>query len=142
MNAPRRGQRNGNYTSTNSYRRPPPKPSPGSVQYSEEEESKHYEPLSSKREAGETSSLTERYAESVGSESEPELKEEAMDTFVNHYASLPSNQNWRQHRAPQAYSYTDSEPDPSNASVTMYNNGLAQLEAGSRTPIHGLSSFV
>lgn len=64
-----------------------------------------------------------------------------MDTFVNHYASLPSNQNWRQQRAaPQAYSYTDSEPD--HNSVTMYNNGVAQLEAGSRTPIHGFSSFV
>ncbi|XP_071813143.1 protein sidekick-1-like isoform X3 [Apostichopus japonicus] len=141
----RRGPRNGNYTSTNSYRRmkltrPPPKPSPGSVQYSEEEESKHYEPVT-KRDTAETTSLTERYAESVGSESEAEMKEEAMDTFVNHYASLPSNQNWRQQRAaPQAYSYTDSEPD--HNSVTMYNNGVAQLEAGSRTPIHGFSSFV
>lgn len=75
-----------------------------------------------------------------GSESESEMKEEAMDTFVNHYASLPSNQNWRQQRAPQAYSYTDSEPD--HNSVTMYNNGLAHMEAGSRSPIHGFSSFV
>lgn len=62
-------------------------------------------------------------------------------SFVNHYASLPTTQSWRrQQKGPKAYSYTDSESSMNNGSVML--NGLANMPAGSRAPVHGFSSFV
>ena len=47
---------------TRSFFRPPPRPSPGSIEYSEEEESKHYEAVhrQMRPDQEETSSLTEK----------------------------------------------------------------------------------
>ncbi|XP_022080215.1 protein sidekick-2-like isoform X2 [Acanthaster planci] len=150
----RGGNRNGIYSRTNSYTRPPPRPSPGSIQYSEEEESKHYEAVHRQpsREQDETSSLTEKAdlqsqtdsqssCGSKGSESDIEYTEDPH-SFVNHYASVPASaypsHSWKRQKGPKAYSYTDSESDMHSIHI----NGLAGMPAGSRAPLHGFSSFV
>ncbi|XP_030834826.1 protein sidekick-2 [Strongylocentrotus purpuratus] len=163
---PRNGRSNGRsaaYARTNSYTRPPPRPSPGSIQYSEEEESKHYEDVRRRmagEEPGESSSLTEKndlqsLSESLASESDVEVDGGGAyggdpPSFVNHYASLPGSQSWRRQNPPSgpnsnAYSYTDSEPDPvptvDGRTVYLQNN-LAKMQPGSRAPVHGFSSFV
>ncbi|XP_041473856.1 protein sidekick-2-like [Lytechinus variegatus] len=143
---------------------PPPRPSPGSIQYSEEEESKHYEDVRRRMaggdEPGENSSLTEKndlpsLSESLASESDVEVDGGGAHgggppSFVNHYASLPGTQSWRRQQtssgpSSNAYSYTDSEPDPvptvDGRTVYLQNN-LASMQAGSRAPVHGFSSFV
>ncbi|XP_071504823.1 protein sidekick-2-like [Diadema antillarum] len=185
----RRSQRNGRthsrggvYARTNSYtsnndneqphlmtflgpsKEPPPRPSPGSIQYSEEEESKHYEDMRRRQaeEPGENSSLTEKadlqsLSESISSDIDLDedvgAHGQGPQSFVNHYASLSGTQSWRRQQYPpktsgpgsNAYSYTDSEPDPVPTvdGRTLYlQNNLATMPAGSRAPVHGFSSFV
>ncbi|XP_038069656.1 protein sidekick-2-like isoform X2 [Patiria miniata] len=148
----RGGIKNGVYSRTNSYTRPPPRPSPGSIEYSEEEESKHYEAVHRRPdpEQDETSSLTEKgdlqsqsdsQSSYKGSESDIEYTEDPH-SFVNHYTNVPDStypsHSWRRQKGPKAYSYTDSESDMHSIHI----NGLAGMPAGSRAPLHGFSSFV
>uniref|UniRef100_A0A8C5FR83 Sidekick cell adhesion molecule 2 n=1 Tax=Gadus morhua TaxID=8049 RepID=A0A8C5FR83_GADMO len=104
------------------YTRSPPRPSPGSLHYSDEDVSTKYNDLI----PAESSSLTEKPSEisdSQGSDSEYEVDPNRQKThsFVNHYISDPTYYNsWRRSRT----------PTPSH------------LAPGSRAPIAGFSSFV
>uniref|UniRef100_A0A672YY63 Sidekick cell adhesion molecule 2b n=1 Tax=Sphaeramia orbicularis TaxID=375764 RepID=A0A672YY63_9TELE len=95
--------------------RSPPRPSPGSLHYSDEDVSTKYNDLI----PAESSSLTEKPSEisdSQGSDSEYEVDPNRQKThsFVNHYISDPTYYNsWRRQQKgisrAQAYSYTESE---------------------------------
>ncbi|MGH0158038.1 UNVERIFIED_CONTAM: hypothetical protein FKN15_049037, partial [Acipenser sinensis] len=104
------------------YTRSPPRPSPGSLHYSDEDVSTKYNDLI----PAESSSLTEKpseISESQGSDSEYEVDQDRpkAHSFVNHYISDPTYYNsWRRQQKGisrvQAYSYTESdsgEPEPS-----------------------------
>ncbi|XP_071498160.1 protein sidekick-like [Diadema antillarum] len=113
-------------------------------------------------EPGENSSLTEKadlqsLSESISSDIDLDedvgAHGQGPQSFVNHYASLSGTQSWRRQQYPpktsgpgsNAYSYTDSEPDPVPTvdGRTLYlQNNLATMPAGSRAPVHGFSSFV
>ncbi|XP_038831259.1 protein sidekick-2 [Salvelinus namaycush] len=104
------------------YTRSPPRPSPGSLNYSDEDLSTtKYNDLI----PAESSSLTEKPSEisdSQGSDSEYEVDQNRQKThsFVSHYISDPTYYNsWRRQQKgisrAQAYSYTESEsgdPEP------------------------------
>uniref|UniRef100_A0A8C1ZGR0 Sidekick cell adhesion molecule 2b n=1 Tax=Cyprinus carpio TaxID=7962 RepID=A0A8C1ZGR0_CYPCA len=103
------------------YTRSPPRPSPGSLHYSDEDVSTKYNDLI----PAESSSLTEKPSEisdSQGSDSEYEVEPNRQKThsFVNHYISDPTYYNsWRRQQKgisrAQAYNYTESEsgePEP------------------------------
>ncbi|XP_008312564.1 protein sidekick-2 isoform X2 [Cynoglossus semilaevis] len=105
------------------YTRSPPRPSPGSLHYSDEDVSTKYNDLI----PAENSSLTEKPSEisdSQGSDSEYEVDPNRQKThsFVNHYISDPTYYNsWRRQQKGisrvQAYSYTESESgDPDHCS--------------------------
>ncbi|XP_077980255.1 protein sidekick-2-like [Glandiceps talaboti] len=118
----------------------PPRPSPASIAYSDEEPTKYDDQ--------DSSSLTEKPSslgdstESDASESEAESDVKDPHSFVNHYANDPMRQSWKRQRPTKAYSYTDSEPDVySNGAVTI-SNGMLHMQAGSRAPLPGFSSFV
>ncbi|XP_069786249.1 protein sidekick-2 isoform X2 [Narcine bancroftii] len=97
------------------YNRSPPRPSPGSLHYSDEDISTKYNDLI----PAESSSLTEKPSEisdSQGSDSDCEVDQNRPKThsFVNHYISDPTYYNsWRRQQKGisriQAYSYTESE---------------------------------
>uniref|UniRef100_A0A8C9WZ90 Sidekick cell adhesion molecule 2 n=1 Tax=Sander lucioperca TaxID=283035 RepID=A0A8C9WZ90_SANLU len=97
--------------------RSPPRPSPGSLNYSDEDVSTKYNDLI----PAESSSLTEKPSEisdSQGSDSEYEVDPNRQKThsFVNHYISDPTYYNsWRRQQKgisrAQAYSYTESESE-------------------------------
>uniref|UniRef100_A0A8C1XBX9 Sidekick cell adhesion molecule 2b n=1 Tax=Cyprinus carpio TaxID=7962 RepID=A0A8C1XBX9_CYPCA len=138
------------------YTRSPPRPSPGSLHYSDEDVSTKYNDLI----PAESSSLTEKPSEisdSQGSDSEYEVEPNRQKThsFVNHYISDPTYYNsWRRQQKgisrAQAYNYTESEsgepepcapPSPTPQSHTLYRPP-SSLAPGSRAPIAGFSSFV
>ncbi|XP_041941993.1 protein sidekick-2 isoform X3 [Alosa sapidissima] len=97
------------------YTRSPPRPSPGSLHYSDEDVSTKYNDLI----PAESSSLTEKPSEisdSQGSDSEYEMDPNRQKThsFVNHYISDPTYYNsWRRQQKgvsrPPAYGY--GQPD-------------------------------
>ncbi|TRY60854.1 hypothetical protein DNTS_028282 [Danionella cerebrum] len=97
------------------YTRSPPRPSPGSLHYSDEDVSTKYNDLI----PAESSSLTEKPSEisdSQGSDSEYEVDANRQKThsFVNHYISDPTYYNsWRRQQKgisrAQAYNYSESE---------------------------------
>ncbi|XP_064439718.1 protein sidekick-2 isoform X6 [Mirounga angustirostris] len=125
------------------YTRSPPRPSPGSLHYSDEDVTKYNDLI-----PAENSSLTEKPSEisdSQGSDSEYEADSthQKAHSFVNHYISDPTYYNsWRRQQKgisrAQAYSYTESdsgEPDPN----TVANSNSAQQGSlfrpkASRTP--------
>uniref|UniRef100_A0A8C5LAB4 Sidekick cell adhesion molecule 2 n=1 Tax=Jaculus jaculus TaxID=51337 RepID=A0A8C5LAB4_JACJA len=125
------------------YTRSPPRPSPGSLHYSDEDVTKYNDLI-----PAESSSLTEKPSEisdSQGSDSEYEVdpNPQKAHSFVNHYISDPTYYNsWRRQQKgisrAQAYSYTESdsgEPDH----VTLANSHSAQQGSlfrpkASRTP--------
>ncbi|XP_047428889.1 protein sidekick-2 isoform X3 [Mugil cephalus] len=98
------------------YTRSPPRPSPGSLHYSDEDVSTKYNDLI----PAESSSLTEKPSEisdSQGSDSEYEMDQSRQKThsFVNHYISDPTYYNsWRRQQKgvsrPPAYGYSQPEP--------------------------------
>uniref|UniRef100_A0A7N6C0H3 Sidekick cell adhesion molecule 2b n=1 Tax=Anabas testudineus TaxID=64144 RepID=A0A7N6C0H3_ANATE len=110
------------------YTRSPPRPSPGSLHYSDEDVSTKYNDLI----PAESSSLTEKPSEisdSQGSDSEYEVDPNRQKThsFVNHYISDPTYYNsWRRQQKgisrAQAYSYTESESgDPDHCNIALHN---------------------
>uniref|UniRef100_A0A4W3KFY3 Sidekick cell adhesion molecule 2 n=1 Tax=Callorhinchus milii TaxID=7868 RepID=A0A4W3KFY3_CALMI len=111
------------------YNRSPPRPSPGSLNYSDEDVSTKYNDLI----PAESSSLTEKPSEisdSQGSDSECEVDQNRPKThsFVNHYISDPTYYNsWRRQQKgisrAQAYSYTESEAgDTEQTHQSVANN--------------------
>uniref|UniRef100_A0A671KX28 Sidekick cell adhesion molecule 2b n=1 Tax=Sinocyclocheilus anshuiensis TaxID=1608454 RepID=A0A671KX28_9TELE len=137
------------------YTRSPPRPSPGSLHYSDEDVSTKYNDLV----PAESSSLTEKPSEisdSQGSDSEYEVDPNRQKThsFVNHYISDPTYYNsWRRQQKgisrAQAYNYTESEsgePEPCAPPPPLQHSTLyrppSSLAPGSRAPIAGFSSFV
>ncbi|XP_059414733.1 protein sidekick-2-like isoform X2 [Carassius carassius] len=146
------------------YTRSPPRPSPGSLHYSDEDVSIKYNDLA----PAESSSLTEKPSEvsdSQGSDSEYELDSNRQKThsFVNHYISDPTYYNsWRRQQKgvsrPPAYGYTqpdmvaeqESRPHPpplpplppllphSNPSPLPQGQGSLFRPKGSRTPTPSL----
>ncbi|KAM9843028.1 protein sidekick-2 [Aulostomus maculatus] len=97
------------------YTRSPPRPSPGSLHYSDEDVSTKYNDLI----PAESSSLTEKPSEisdSQGSDSEYEVDQSRQKThsFVSHYISDPTYYNsWRRQQKgvsrPPAYGYSQPE---------------------------------
>uniref|UniRef100_A0A8C4MJT3 Sidekick cell adhesion molecule 2 n=1 Tax=Equus asinus asinus TaxID=83772 RepID=A0A8C4MJT3_EQUAS len=122
----------------------PPRPSPGSLHYSDEDVTKYNDLI-----PAESSSLTEKPSEisdSQGSDSEYEVdpNHQKAHSFVNHYISDPTYYNsWRRQQKgisrAQAYSYTES--DSGDQQSTLYRPP-SSLAPGSRAPIAGFSSFV
>uniref|UniRef100_A0A8C2UJT2 Sidekick cell adhesion molecule 2 n=1 Tax=Coturnix japonica TaxID=93934 RepID=A0A8C2UJT2_COTJA len=125
------------------YTRSPPRPSPGSLHYSDEDVTKYNDLI-----PAESSSLTEKPSEvsdSQGSDSEYEVDQghQKAHSFVNHYISDPTYYNsWRRQQKgisrAQAYSYTESdsgEPDhtPLSNSTSTQQGSLFRPKA-SRTP--------
>ncbi|XP_068511039.1 protein sidekick-2 isoform X2 [Anas acuta] len=125
------------------YTRSPPRPSPGSLHYSDEDVTKYNDLI-----PAESSSLTEKPSEvsdSQGSDSEYEVDpgHQKAHSFVNHYISDPTYYNsWRRQQKgisrAQAYSYTESdsgEPDhaPLSTSTSTQQGSLFRPKA-SRTP--------
>ncbi|GFS86545.1 protein sidekick [Nephila pilipes] len=122
----------------------PPRPSPGSVTYSDDDDTKGYD------ENCDSSSLTEKPSEisssdSQGSDSERESDDKGdPHSFVNHYANVNDTlrQSWKRQRPVKPPSYTDSEPE---GSIQVSLNGghiVMNNMAGSRAPLPGFSSFV
>ncbi|XP_032055824.1 protein sidekick-2 [Aythya fuligula] len=125
------------------YTRSPPRPSPGSLHYSDEDVTKYNDLI-----PAESSSLTEKPSEvsdSQGSDSEYEVDpgHQKAHSFVNHYISDPTYYNsWRRQQKgisrAQAYSYTESdsgEPDhaPLSTSTSTQQGSLFRPKT-SRTP--------
>ncbi|XP_067164408.1 protein sidekick-2 isoform X1 [Apteryx mantelli] len=125
------------------YTRSPPRPSPGSLHYSDEDVTKYNDLI-----PAESSSLTEKPSEvsdSQGSDSEYEVdaSHQKAHSFVNHYISDPTYYNsWRRQQKgisrAQAYSYTESdsgEPEhgPLSTSASTQQGSLFR-PAASRTP--------
>ncbi|XP_077862227.1 protein sidekick-2-like, partial [Saccoglossus kowalevskii] len=122
------------------YGRQPPRPSPGSVLYSDENPSKFGD--------GDSSSLTEKPS-SLGDSTDSEASDSEVDSdvkdphsFMNHYVNDPMRQSWKRQRPSKAYSYTDSEPDTVYSNGVVITNGMLNLQPGSRAPLAGFSSFV
>uniref|UniRef100_A0A8D3E8J7 Sidekick cell adhesion molecule 2a n=1 Tax=Scophthalmus maximus TaxID=52904 RepID=A0A8D3E8J7_SCOMX len=123
------------------YTRSPPRPSPGSLHYSDEDVSTKYNDLI----PAESSSLTEKPSEisdSQGSDSEYEMDQGRQKThsFVNHYISDPTYYNsWRRQpkgvSRPPAYGYSQPEPLPQ-----CQGQGTLFRPKGSRTPTPSLLS--
>uniref|UniRef100_A0A673FSH9 Sidekick cell adhesion molecule 2a n=1 Tax=Sinocyclocheilus rhinocerous TaxID=307959 RepID=A0A673FSH9_9TELE len=132
--------------------RSPPRPSPGSLHYSDEDVSIKYNDLV----PAESSSLTEKPSEvsdSQCSDSEYELDPSRQKThsFVNHYISDPTYYNsWRRQQKgvsrPPAYGYAqpdtvaeqESRPHPQH---TLYRPP-SSLGTSAQVPATGFSSFV
>uniref|UniRef100_A0A8C8RVJ0 Sidekick cell adhesion molecule 2 n=1 Tax=Pelusios castaneus TaxID=367368 RepID=A0A8C8RVJ0_9SAUR len=125
------------------YTRSPPRPSPGSLHYSDEDVTKYNDLI-----PAESSSLTEKPSEisdSQGSDSEYEVdqNQQKAHSFVNHYISDPTYYNsWRRQQKgisrAQAYSYTESDSgDPDHyplANSTSTQQGSLFRPKVSRTP--------
>ncbi|XP_060146194.1 protein sidekick-2 isoform X3 [Globicephala melas] len=125
------------------YTRSPPRPSPGSLHYSDEDVTKYNDLI-----PAESSSLTEKPSEisdSQGSDSEYEVdpSPQKAHSFVNHYISDPTYYNsWRRQQKgisrAQAYSYMES--DPGEPDPTALSNGSSAQQGSlfrpktSRTP--------
>uniref|UniRef100_G1QLK1 Sidekick cell adhesion molecule 2 n=1 Tax=Nomascus leucogenys TaxID=61853 RepID=G1QLK1_NOMLE len=123
--------------------RSPPRPSPGSLHYSDEDVTKYNDLI-----PAESSSLTEKPSEisdSQGSDSEYEVdsNHQKAHSFVNHYISDPTYYNsWRRQQKgisrAQAYSYTESDSgEPDHAAVTNSTStqqGSLFRPKASRTP--------
>uniref|UniRef100_A0A3B4EBP9 Sidekick cell adhesion molecule 2a n=1 Tax=Pygocentrus nattereri TaxID=42514 RepID=A0A3B4EBP9_PYGNA len=123
------------------YTRSPPRPSPGSLHYSDEDVSAKCNDLI----PAESSSLTEKPSEvsdSQGSDSEYEMDPNRQKThsFVNHYISDPTYYNsWRRQQKgvsrPPAYGYGHTpSPQPQGHQGTLFR------PKGSRTPTPSLLS--
>ncbi|XP_064477865.1 protein sidekick-like isoform X1 [Ornithodoros turicata] len=122
--------------------RSPPRPSPASITYSDEEDAKGYD------DHCDSSSITEKpseisSSESQGSDSDSDTKGDPH-SFVNHYANVNDTlrQSWKKQNIAKPPSYTDSEQD--SAAAVSLNGGKIVLNnmAGSRAPLPGFSSFV
>ncbi|XP_036356590.1 protein sidekick-2-like isoform X5 [Octopus sinensis] len=136
---------------TNSLRsmRSPPRPSPASVTYSDDD-------LDTKPPLDDnSSSLTEKPDLEELTEPSDESEDETVKntntttagTFYNQYVNDTVRQSWQQSNPRSmysAYNYTDSEEADSSTYGMNVNGGYMMVNntAGSRTPVAGFSSFV
>ncbi|KAG8564832.1 hypothetical protein GDO81_012588 [Engystomops pustulosus] len=124
------------------YTRSPPRPSPGSLHYSDEDVAKYNDLIPT-----ESGSLTEKPSEvsdSQGSDSEYEVEQNQQKThsFVNHYISDPTYYNsWRRQQKgisrAHAYNYTDEPEDSEHCIIPNSNSsqqGSLYRPKSSRTP--------
>ncbi|KAM4664358.1 protein sidekick-2 [Discoglossus pictus] len=126
------------------YTRSPPRPSPGSLHYSDEDVAKYNDLI-----PAESGSLTEKPSEvsdSQGSDSEYEVDQNQQKThsFVNHYISDPTYYNsWRRQQKGisrvQAFNFTESEPGDLDHCIIPNSNSSSQQGSlyrpkSSRTP--------
>nr|XP_045038349.2 protein sidekick-2 isoform X2 [Desmodus rotundus] len=125
------------------YTRSPPRPSPGSLHYSDEDVTKYNDLIQA-----ESSSLTEKPSEvsdSQGSDSEYEVdpNHQKAHSFVNHYISDPTYYNsWRRQQKgisrAQAYSYTESDAGEADHATVTNSSSVQQgslfRPKASRTP--------
>ncbi|XP_067118957.1 protein sidekick [Centruroides vittatus] len=122
----------------------PPRPSPASITYSDDEDVKGYD------ENCDSSSLTEKPSEISSTDSQGTDSEGESDTksephsFVNHYANVNDTlrQSWKRQKPVKPPSYTDSEPEGSIAVSLNGGHIIMNNMAGSRAPLPGFSSFV
>ncbi|XP_068119236.1 protein sidekick-2 isoform X4 [Hyperolius riggenbachi] len=126
------------------YTRSPPRPSPGSLHYSDEDVAKYNDLI-----PAESGSLTEKPSEvsdSQGSDSEYEVDQNQQKThsFVNHYISDPTYYNsWRRQQKgisrSHAFNYTDNEELEDSEHCIIPNSNSSQQGSlyranASRTP--------
>ncbi|XP_044155181.1 protein sidekick-2 isoform X1 [Bufo gargarizans] len=124
------------------YTRSPPRPSPGSLHYSDEDVAKYNDLI-----PADSGSLTEKPSEvsdSQGSDSEYEVDQTQPKThsFVNHYISDPTYYNsWRRQQKGisrvHAYNYTDEPEDSEHCMIPNSNSsqqGSLYRPKSSRTP--------
>ncbi|KAG8446470.1 hypothetical protein GDO86_014070 [Hymenochirus boettgeri] len=125
------------------YTRSPPRPSPGSLHYSDEDVTKYNDLIPT-----ESGSLTEKPSEvsdSQGSDSEYEVDQNQQKThsFVNHYISDPTYYNsWRRQQKgisrAHAYNYTENDPEDTDHCIIPNSNSSQQgslyRQKTSRTP--------
>ncbi|XP_012588441.1 PREDICTED: protein sidekick-2 [Condylura cristata] len=118
------------------YTRSPPRPSPGSLHYSDEDVTKYNDLI-----PAESSSLTEKPSEV--SDSQVDASHQKAHSFVNHYISDPTYYNsWRRQQKgisrAQAYSYTESDSGEPELSAAAHSGGTQQgslfRPKASRTP--------
>ncbi|XP_076440901.1 protein sidekick-like isoform X2 [Babylonia areolata] len=137
----------------NIYARPPPRPSPASVAYSDDEDamSMAKPPIpddSSSSVTDKPSDLGDDSTEPSDEESEPESDKVPASppppAFSTVYANSDNvRQSWRFQNPNNAYAYTDSEADSSHYAFSLNNGQLVVNNvAGARTPLTGFSSFV
>ncbi|XP_063312409.1 protein sidekick-2 isoform X2 [Pelobates fuscus] len=121
--------------------RSPPRPSPGSLHYSDEDVAKYNDLIPT-----ESGSMTEKPSEvsdSQGSDSEYEVDQNQQKThsFVNHYISDPTYYNsWRRQQKgisrAHAYNYSETEPEDGEHCIIPNNSqhGSLYRPKPSRTP--------
>lgn len=124
----------------------PPRPSPASVTYSDDESAKGYD------DQCDSSSLTEKPSEisstdSQATDSDRESSKSEPHSFVNHYANVNDTfrHSWKRqkpHTHVKPPSYSDSEPEGSLAVSLNGGQIIMNNLAGSRAPLPGFSSFV
>ncbi|XP_040186925.1 protein sidekick-2 isoform X1 [Rana temporaria] len=113
------------------YTRSPPRPSPGSLHYSDEDVAKYNDLIPT-----ESGSLTEKPSEvsdSQGSDSEYEVdqNQQKSHSFVNHYISDPTYYNsWRRQQKgisrAHAYNYTDNDLEDDSEHCIIPNSNSSQ----------------
>ncbi|XP_041363510.1 protein sidekick-like isoform X2 [Gigantopelta aegis] len=138
-----------NGSAKNIYARSPPRPSPASVTYSDDDLAMAKGPIPDDS----SSSITEKPSD-LGDSTEPSDDESDLESEkgpsspppppFTHYANKDNvRQSWRFPSPHNAYAYTDSEVESSHYAMSL-NNGdiVVNNTAGSRTPLTGFSSFV
>ncbi|KAL8567567.1 hypothetical protein ACOMHN_054381 [Nucella lapillus] len=137
----------------NIYARPPPRPSPASVAYSDDEDTMSVAkpPIlddSSSSVTDKPSDLGEDSTEPSDDDSEPESDKVPASPPPPAFSTVNANsdnarQPWRFQNPGTAYAYTDSEADSSHYAFSLNNGQLVVNNvAGARTPLTGFSSFV
>merc|ERR1711992_172584 len=139
--------------------RNPPRPTPGLVNYSDEDSGKGYD-----ENPDDSDSLTEKPSEisstdSQGTESEQDSGGSDPHSFVNHYANVNNTfrQSWKKQKPVQQAppkptipsargysSFTESSDQDGNSAVVSLNGTQLVMnnQARSRAPLPGFSSFV
>ncbi|XP_013386811.1 protein sidekick-2 isoform X2 [Lingula anatina] len=137
----------------NNYIRSPPRPSPASVTYSDEESKPPgYDEDGSSTTSGKPSDLdsdsqesdSEPPSEKGSQAAAPQPHQSSSFMTANPYVNDPVRQSWKRQKSnSKAYSYTDSEQESSHYAMSL-NGGhiIMNNMAGSRAPLPGFSSFV
>ncbi|PVD38929.1 hypothetical protein C0Q70_01554 [Pomacea canaliculata] len=143
-------QRNG--TVKNIYARTPPRPSPASVAYSDDDDamSTAKPPIPDDSDSSVTDKPSDLEDSTEPSDEESDAESEKVPAsppppaFSMVYANNDQvRQSWRFPNSNNAYVYTDSEADSSHYAIGLHNGQLMMNNtARARTPMTGFSSFV
>lgn len=135
----------------NIYARAPPRPSPASVAYSDEDDNMSVAKPPIPDDTSSSSSCTEKLSDTEPSDEESESDSEKVPAsppppaFSTVYTNNDNTRqsSWRFPNPNAAYAYTDSEADSSHYAFSLNNGQLVVNNvAGARTPLTGFSSFV